>query len=223
MTKTADKRKADVGFEIDEVIASKWKKAEEKYLTQAKDRKVTSKTLVITPPNIQAIKFEIVGLTPLVQRPIVVRYQPTCDFYVSSKGWRGIPVYGIRKSLFGACKFEGLTFGTEFKSGMLGIQPDGFDQVEGTPLVRITKGKPRDASEIDEKLKGGIVYSKGWEASVVIEFDADMFKPQGVIEIITIAGKEIGLGRIRPARDVFKRREIEPDDAFNFGTFAVSV
>jgi hypothetical protein len=170
----------------------------------------------------QAIAFDLVGLTPLVQRPLVVRRAKKgklCEFYVSPKGWRGIPLFGFRQALLGACKLEGHKLRNG--AGLPTVRADGFDVVEGTALVRITKGKPRDASEVQENLAGGVVYDEGWEARVVVEFDADVFKAQEIVKVMITAGAEVGLGCKRPDAHRFLRRKAEP--SYEFGTFAVEV
>jgi hypothetical protein len=170
----------------------------------------------------KAVKFKIEGTSPLVQRPLVVRRKrkgDACDFYVAREGWRGIPVYGFRQALLGACKLEG--FHLRNGAGLPTVRADGFDMIEGTPLVKITKGKPRDASEVDDKLAGGLVYSKGWKARIVIEFDADIFKVEEIVKIATTAGAEVGLGCKRPTMSRAKRKKGDVD--YSYGTFDVAV
>lgn len=188
---------------------------------KAKKKKAIDKHLSIPPPNFKAIKLKLEGTTPLVQRPIGVRHRPGQSFYLAKEGWRGIPTYGIRQSFIGACRLECLKFG---KMPFLGARPDGFDVVEGTPMVKITKGKPRDAGEVDEKFEGGLLYDAGWRAVAVIEFDADWFKPEGLVKLMSIAGAEIGLGRLRPNADWASHRREGPTrtaPCYDYGCFSV--
>ena len=129
-------------------------------------------------------------------------------------------VYGLKQALMGACSLEGLSFASG-RTANLSARADGFDQVEGTPLVRIAKGKPRDAIEVNEKFAHGLIYDAGWEASVVVEFDGDIFKPEGIVALMLTAGSQVGLGALRPDSHRFVRRKSEP--SFAFGTFAVTV
>jgi len=59
--------------------------------------------------------------------------------YVSKDGWLGIPTASIRASLVSAAQLAGIPK-TRVKTGIR-VLADGVDTA-GTPLVRITKGKP---------------------------------------------------------------------------------
>jgi len=173
----------------------------------------------VKPVNMKAIRFHLTGTTPLVQRPISLRYESEAPFFQSSKGWFGIPCKGIKSALFAAMKIEKVKMSkTSFVGGMFAVLPDGHARVESTPLVRIT-GKARDSAELGSKMAGGRLFYAGWEADVVIRFDADRFEPAQVVKLMTVAGEKTGIGLIRP--DAHRRRKAGHD--FSYGTFSVSV
>src|SRR5262249_18772570 len=61
--------------------------------------------------------------------------------HTSKDGWRGIPAPAFRAAMISACRVVGFKM-TLAKLSVF-VQADGFDVVDGTPLVRITKGEPK--------------------------------------------------------------------------------
>lgn len=120
----------------------------------------------------------------------------------SADGWAGIPAPAFRSALISACRTVGFQM-TRSKLGLF-IEPDGFDADDGTPLVRITKGEP-EYHESVVRIQGNTtdirprpMWHPGWEATVRIRFDADMFTLADVANLLMRAGLQVGIGEGRP-------------------------
>jgi len=120
----------------------------------------------------------------------------------SKDGWEGIPAPAFRNAMISACRVVGFQM-TRAKLSVF-CEADGFDEDDGTPLVRITKGKPHYAEHVvrlqgvttDIRARG--MWDEGWEATVRIRFDADQFTLQDVTNLFVRAGMQVGVGEGRP-------------------------
>ncbi len=187
------------------------------------DEKKKAKEVQITPPKMVEVAFRIVGTSPLVQcrfgekaRQMMQEAQEAGsqgkkgkkrepkDFeacyndarHISTEGWDGIHAGGFRAGLVDACKLVGF-FMTRAKLG-LRIEEDGY-AVDGTPLVKITKGEPtmhigpvRLASGTTD-LRARPMWQPGWEAVVRISYDADMFSTTDVLNLLARLGAQCGI------------------------------
>jgi hypothetical protein len=118
------------------------------------------------------------------------------------KLWYGFNASAIRNAMISACKVVGFHM-TKGKLGIF-IEPDGFDEESGTPLVRITKGKPHKHESI-VRLQTGVcdicvrpMWDEGWEADLRIRYDADMFSREDVMNLLMRAGLQVGICEGRP-------------------------
>lgn len=117
-------------------------------------------------------------------------------------GSYGIPAPGIRAAMVSACRIVGYAM-TRAKLGFF-VEPDGFDVGDGTPLVRITKGEPvyHEAAVRNESgvvdLRARPMWHPGWEASVRVSYDADMFTLEDIANLLLRAGQQVGIGEGRP-------------------------
>ena len=81
---------------------------------------------------------------------------------------------------------------------------DGFDVDDGTPLVRITKGKPEYSEHVVRNETGVVdirprpMWQPGWEALVTIRFDADQFSQEDVANLMSRVGAQVGVCEGRP-------------------------
>lgn len=185
--------------------------------------------VAIKPPKFETVAFEIVGTAPYVQNKFSVKAKQEIidtqkagstargkkkrepkDFmqayqdamHVSSEGWAGIPAPAIRAAMVSACRIVGFAM-TRAKLGFF-VEPDGFDREEGTPLVRITKGKPiyheayvrNETGVVDMRARP--MWLPGWEAAVRITYDADMFTLEDIANLLQRAGQQVGIGEGRP-------------------------
>jgi hypothetical protein len=118
------------------------------------------------------------------------------------KLWYGFNASAARNSMISACKIVGFHM-TKGKLGIF-IEPDGFDMESGTPLVKITKGKPYKHESI-VRLQNGVcdvcvrpMWDEGWEANLRIRYDADMFSREDVMNLLMRAGLQVGICEGRP-------------------------
>jgi hypothetical protein len=122
--------------------------------------------------------------------------------HVSDKGWHGIPASAFRCAMISACKICGFHM-TKAKLAVF-VEADGFDSDEGTPLVKITKGKPvyhegmvRLATGVAD-IRARPMWKPGWEAKVRVTFDADMFGLEDITNLMARVGVQVGIGEGRP-------------------------
>lgn len=123
--------------------------------------------------------------------------------HVSADGrWCGIAAPAFRNAMVDACRLCGFKM-THAKLGVF-IIADGWDREDGMPLVRITRGEPKriDSPVRNESgvadIRARPMWEPGWEAVVRVRFDADMFSPADVINLMARAGQQVGVGEGRP-------------------------
>jgi hypothetical protein len=182
----------------------------------------------ITAPNFKVVEVNIRGTAPYVQLAFgekarnMMREKQAAgstsakgkkrvakDFdgafeealHRSQEGWCGIPAGALRKALVAACSVVGFHM-TKAKKGIF-IDADGFDGVEGTPLIKIN-GEPRHVEHSVRNATGvadirvRALYDVGWTATLRIRFDADMFTVSDIGNLMMRAGLQIGVGEGRP-------------------------
>lgn len=212
----------------------------------AKKQDATEKGEVVTipPPNFQVVVFTIVGTAPLVGNKFSARAKAnlragmvagstakkgkkkeaknfTREFedatHRDAEGWAGIPAPAIRSAMISACKIVGFAM-TRAKLSVF-VLADGVDSDDNTPLVKITKGKPRHAEHFTRNKNGSCdlrarpMWDVGWEAQVRIRFDADQFTLTDVTNLLMRAGLQVGLGAGRP--------DSKDSTGMDWGTFAI--
>lgn len=135
--------------------------------------------------------------------------------HLSTEGWAGIPAPAFRNALISACRLAGFAM-TRAKLSLF-IEADGFDFDDGTPLVRITKGEAvrhegyaRNASGVVD-LRWRPLWREGWEAMVSLRWDADQFSAADVVNLLSRAGLQVGVGEGRP--------DSPNSNGLGFGTF----
>jgi hypothetical protein len=192
------------------------------------EKKELVKHVMIEAPNFETAKITIVGDTKLVQHKFSQkartqimdkqtlgnvgkkgRKKEPRDFdeiyrqaiYISTDGWYGIPAISFRKAMISACR----VCGYQMTKGKLALfcEADGYDD-EGTPLVKIAKGEPHRHDGYGRIANGNIdinvrpMWDEGWEAVVRIRYDADMFSNIDVVNLLSRAGMQVGIGEGRP-------------------------
>jgi len=183
----------------------------------------------ISAPKIQTAEFVIRGTAPYVQNKFSAKAReqmretqeagPTAkkgkqktakDFeamykealHVSKQGWYGIPATGFKAALVSACTMVG--FKKTYAKKSFFVLMDGFDRDDGTPLVKITKGKPYHVEHLVRVGQGKAdiharaMWDIGWEATVRIEFDVDQFTIKDIANLLMRAGIQVGIGEGRP-------------------------
>lgn len=126
--------------------------------------------------------------------------------HVSEEGWYGIPAPALRNAMVSACRICGFAM-TRAKLSVF-VLADGLDTDDGTPLVRITKGKPEpfDIDKLDTvRNETGVIdlrarpkWKPGWEAEIRVQFDADQFTSTDVANLLMRVGLQVGIGEGRP-------------------------
>lgn len=188
------------------------------------------KEVVIPEINFQPVEFVLVGTAPYVQNRFsneqmqIMRAKQEAgstsqgkkarkpkDFkrayeqsmYKAQGGWRGIPAGAFRDAMIEACTTVGFHM-TKGRRAIFVIA-DGLDAESATPLVKISKGTPRQFEQPlpnsngvpDIRVRG--LWDAGWEVVLRVEFDADMFTVTDIANLLMRAGKQVGVGNGRPS------------------------
>lgn len=114
--------------------------------------------------------------------------------------WIGIPCSALRAALISACRLTGFTM-TRAKLSLFVIS-EGIDKVDSVPLFRVY-GEPemniaavRNATGVFD-LRARPLWQK-WYAQPTIQFDADQFSTEDVLNLLRRVGMQVGLLEGRP-------------------------
>lgn len=117
-------------------------------------------------------------------------------------GGYGMPASAFRQAMVSACRLVGFKMTLAKLSVM--VQADGYDEEDGTPLVKIVKGDPvyhetyvRNASGVVD-LRARPMWREGWQAEVCIGYDADQFSQKDIVNLLSRVGMQVGIGEGRP-------------------------
>lgn len=184
--------------------------------------------VVITPPNFQRLAINIRGTTPLVINRFSAKAMEMMrktqeagsasrsrktreakDFdalfegakHISDDGWEGIHAAAFRNGAISACRACGFKM-THAKLAFT-VEQDGFDRVDGAPLVRLTEGEAeqwvaptRNATGVID-LRCRPMYRE-WGATLRIRYDAGMLTGDDVVNLVARVGLQVGIGEGRP-------------------------
>lgn len=188
-----------------------------------------SQTIEIEAPKILTLECIIEGTAPLVQHKFSEKVKAQMmetqaagsaakgkkkreakDFdqcyedatYTSDDGkWHGIPAPAFRSAMISACRVAGVVM-TRAKLTVF-VEADGYDS-EGTPLVKIIKGKPkkhiapvRNATGVVD-IRSRPMWKPGWQAKIRIRYDSDMMQAKDVMNLLSRAGLQVGICEGRP-------------------------
>jgi hypothetical protein len=194
-----------------------------------KGEKEVSSIVQIAPPNIRLVKFRLIGNAPLVMNNFSTKMREQMkqtqvegsttrkgkkregkDFealykgamHISRDGWIGIPATAFRNALIRACSI--VDFKMTLAKLSLFVEADGFDAGDGTPLVRITKGKPHPVEHCVRNANGSADIRcrpmwDEWEAMLRMKYDADQFTVSDVTNLIHRVGLQVGILEGRPS------------------------
>lgn len=202
-----------------------------------------STTVEIRPANLQVISVEIEGTAPYVQLKFSEKAKGLMaakqmagsagkaskakaarsfedDFaqaqHISEDGWCGIPATAFRAAMIDACRTVGLEM-TRAKMAVF-VVADGLDAEDGTPLVRLDAPPPemhvgavRNATGVAD-LRARPMWRR-WKATVTLRFDADILTAENVVNLLSRAGQQVGIGEGRP----FSKKSVGQ----GWGTFEV--
>ena len=182
----------------------------------------------IKPANIQQAVFKIKGTAPYVQARFSAKAMQAMkekmlagstakgkkvrearnfddDFeqakHVSEQGWVGIPASSFRQAIISACRLVGFRM-TLAKLSVF-VAADGFDRVDGIPLIKMQAGEP-ERTEMAVRNATGVAdirvrpMWREWAADVKVSYDADQFTLQDVTNLMQRVGMQVGIGEGRP-------------------------
>lgn len=184
-------------------------------------------TILIPPPDIQTVAFELVGTAPFVQlrfsqkmidgfkekfeqeptnskRKTRVKRDYQADFigaqHISEEGWVGVPAGAFRAGMISACRL--VDFKMTLAKLSVFIEADGYDKVDGTPLVRI-EGTPEMLNMIVRNANGQPdlrtrAMWKKWKLSLRVRYDRKQFTHIDIANLISRVGLQVGIGEGRP-------------------------
>jgi len=188
---------------------------------------IKSNVVTIKPANIQTAQFNITGTAPMVQARFSgkamqammskmamgstankSRAKPARDFdddlqqakHISVEGWQGIPASAFRQAMISACRLVGFKM-TLAKLSVF-VQADGFDRIDGIPLIRF-EGTP-ERTEMAVRNATGVAdirirpMWRQWTSKVRVAYDADQFTLQDVTNLMSRVGLQVGIGEGRP-------------------------
>jgi hypothetical protein len=202
-----------------------------------------TEVVAVSPPNFQVAKFRIRGETPYMQARFAAKAMQAMrskqqagssakkgtareardfdrDFIEAQHravdGWNGIPAPALRNACIDACRMVGFEM-TRAKMSVF-ILPDGFDAIDGTPLIKLD-AEPPERTEMIVRNATGVAdirvrpMWRQWAADVSVRFDADQFTLSDVTNLLSRAGQQVGIGEGRP----FSKRSAGLD----FGRFTL--
>ena len=195
----------------------------------AKAKDTTNMEIKISAPNIREAKFLIRGTAPLVvhkfsaKAKAMIRQKQEAgslankgksksakDFeevfqgarHISTEGWDGIPAAAFRAGIISACRLVG--FKMTLAKLSIFVAADGFDETEGTPLVRILSPAEPERNESMVRLATGVCdisvrpMWRIWGAELRIQYDADQFTADDVRNLLARVGAQVGVCEGRP-------------------------
>ena len=209
---------ADAGIMTDPVLESGRK---------AKGAKVTKPEIIITAPKMMTASFALIGTSPLCINRFSAKaleqmiekqkagstanskkVREAKDFeaafqearHVSPEGWDGIHAGAFRNAMIDACRLVGFAM-TKAKMSVF-VQADGYDRIDGTPLVRIHAGEP-EISTTPVRNASGVMdirtrpMWREWRIVLRVIFDADQFTVSDVSNLVARVGAQVGIGEGR--------------------------
>ena len=181
--------------------------------------------ITISPPRFETIQVIIRGIAPLVierfskKAELMMKMaegksssskktRKARDYdaeaedarYRSEEGWEGVNVAAFRAACISACRLIG--FKMTIAKLSLFVEADGYDKNDGIPMIRVY-GESRTFTQHTRNATGVVdVRSRpqyrDWTCRLRIKFDRDQLSPEGVINLISRAGQQVGIGAGRP-------------------------
>jgi len=122
--------------------------------------------------------------------------------HIAADGWDGFPASAFRCATISACRLVG--FKMTLAKLSLFIEADGFSADDSTPLVKITKGEPkqvvhpvRNSSGVVD-LRSRAMFEPGWEMMLRVRFDSEQFTQTDIANLVMRVGSQVGIGEGRP-------------------------
>lgn len=194
----------------------------------SKSKATITEVVTIKEANIQTAEFRIEGIAPLVQARFSAKAMQAMmakmaagstakgkkeraarDFdadmaaamHISTEGWVGIPAAAFRNAMISACRLIGFKM-TLAKLSVF-VEGDGFDVVDGVPLIKLDAGQPE---RLDMAVRNATGVAdirirpmwRQWGATLRIAYDADQFTQRDVANLLGRVGMQVGIGEGRP-------------------------
>ena len=184
--------------------------------------------LAISAPDFRHLKIDIKGTAPLVINRFSAKAMEIMrqtqeagstakskktrdpkDFdalyegakHISNEGWEGIHAAAFRNAAISSCRACGFKM-THAKLAFM-VLSDGFDRVDGAPLVRLTSGEAEPWTAPTRNATGVVdlrcrpLYRE-WSATLRIRYDAGMLTDSDVVNLLARVGLQVGIGEGRP-------------------------
>lgn len=184
--------------------------------------------VAIQPPDFRIIELQIEGTAPLVINRFSAkaieqmratqeagsaakskRTREPKDFdalfenakHVSVDGWEGIHAAAFRNGAISACR--ACNYKMTHAKLAFSVFADGYDRVDGAPLVRLTHGEAEQYIAPTRNATGVVdlrirpMYRE-WGALLRIRYDAGMLSAADVTALIQRVGLQVGIGEGRP-------------------------
>ena len=190
--------------------------------------KMMTEVISISPPNLLTVEARIIGVSPLMvcrfskkamdammakhaagsqakKGSAKVARDFDADFHgarhIAEDGWDGIHAGAFRNAMISACRLVGFKM-TLAKLSVF-VEADGFDRVDGVPLVRIIGDEPEQNVMHTRNATGVIDLRvrpmwRRWACDLRIRYDADQFRIADVLNLLARAGMQVGICEGRP-------------------------
>lgn len=195
--------------------------------TPASEPEKTKSVVVISAPRMRTAEFTLVGTAPYMQarfsqkainkiradqeagsQSTKKKKRDPRDFkedyegakYISEEGWNGMPAGAFRTAMIDCCRL--VNFKMTFAKLAVFIEADGFDKIDGTPLVRIY-GDPEMSIDGVRNANGNLDLRarplwREWTVNLRVRFDEDQFSLTDVSNLLARVGLQCGVGECRP-------------------------
>lgn len=206
-------------------------------------KKATKEPITISPPKFERILFSLTGTAPLMQARFSAKSMQAMkakheagstaskgkkreprdfedDFqqamHKSTEGWIGVPAAAIRNACIDVCRMVGFKM-THAKMSVF-TEADGFDIVDGTPLIKLDASEP-ERTEMTVRNATGVAdirvrpMWREWKLHPTLRYDADQFTASDMANLMARAGVQVGIGEGRPFS--------KASNGLGFGTFEV--
>lgn len=205
--------------------------------------KQATEAISIKAPNFRRLEFTLTGTAPLMQARFSEKARQKmhdaqaagstakskkireprdfdADFkgamHVSEDGWTGVPAAAFRNACIDVCRMVNFKM-THAKMSIF-VEADGFDRVDGQPLVKLLAGAPEKTEMACRNANGGTDLRvrpmwREWSLKLRVRFDADQFTESDVANLLERAGMQVGIGEGRP----FSKQS----NGMGYGTFTI--
>jgi hypothetical protein len=209
----------------------------------AKVAEQQKQNVAIKAPNFQLVRLRIDGTAPLMISKFAKKgfemmkakheagstakgkkeraardFEADCNGarHISVDGWDGVHAGAFRSAMISACRTVG--FKMTLAKLAVWVVADGFDAEDGVPLVRIHGDHALDIRHTRNAT--GVVDLRArprydnWHAFLTVQYDADIFTLQDVVNLLMRVGAQVGIGEGRP--------DSRASAGIGFGTFSIS-